>query len=245
MEWTGQTDRTDHALVIYYTGHGDFDHNRHYLLFTDSRTGKLTATALATDDLIGITAENGVRRLLLIIDTCSAGQGGADLVREHVERIQAKINGSRQADPVDISELSVIVAARACEPATDGAFAKAFATAIDDLLLAGNRQTRLYLPELVGRINTLLGGSQHAVYGTPYGEGVAFFPNPRYIPDLPAQDEPGMDLAEQRTWLSPEGRRRRAELMATSAHGAEGSTRAARVPTSPVGPSHSPAWSTG
>ncbi|MEV7510946.1 NACHT domain-containing protein [Streptomyces sp. NPDC091201] len=214
MEWTGQTDRTDHALVIYYTGHGDFDHNRHYLLFTDSRTGQLTGTALATDDLIGITADNGVRRLLLIIDTCFAGQGGADLVREHVERIQAKINGSRQADPVDISELSVIVAARACEPANDGAFARAFAAAIDDLLLAGNRQTRLYLPELVGRINTLLGGSQHAVYGTPYGEGIAFFPNPRYIPELPAQDEPGMDLAEQRTWLSPEGRRRRAELMA-------------------------------
>ncbi|MFC9913607.1 caspase family protein [Streptomyces sp. NPDC059862] len=215
ISWAEEADRTDHAAVLYYTGHGDYDHkNQHYLLFTNSRTGKLTGTALATDDVIGIVTENGIRRLLLIIDTCFAGHGGADAVRDTAQRVHAQLNASRAADFNHVTDFSVIVAARACEEAADGAFAKAFAEAVDDLLLGGNRQRCLHLPELIKGVNTRLRNSQHAAYGTPYSEGFDFFPNPRYVPDLPDQGEAPMDLAEQRTWLSPEGQRRRAELLA-------------------------------
>ncbi|MFD7666837.1 AAA family ATPase [Streptomyces sp. NPDC059788] len=214
-DWAESEDRVDDAVVLYYTGHGDYDHDRHCLLFTDSRTGKLAGTALATEDVLRVVAENGVERLLLIVDTCAAGHGGADAVRTYAQELCVRLSGSRAAGSGRIPELSVIVAARGTEEANDGAFTRAFAEAVDDPRLGGNRQRQLFLPELVGRINEALtanGDFQHAAYATPGGEGFPFFPNPRYVPDLPGQAEVPMDLAEQRTWLTPEGIRRRNEL---------------------------------
>jgi hypothetical protein len=213
--WARETDRTDHAAVLYYTGHGDYDHKKqHRLLFTDSRTGELTGTALATEDVVGIATENGIRRLLLIIDTCFAGHGAADILKGHEQRVRGQLNESGAADFDKVSDLAVIVAARPCETAADGAFAQAFTLAVDDLLLGGNRQSHLSLSELIKHVKARLGNGQHAVLSAPGGEGFHFFPNPRHIPDLPHQDEAPMDLAEQRTLLSEEGKRRRAELIA-------------------------------
>ncbi|MPY52698.1 caspase family protein [Streptomyces acidicola] len=211
--WAENTD-TDHAAVVYYTGHGEYDERkgRHYLLFKDSRLGQYTGTALATDDLIGIVTENKIRRLLLIIDTCFAGRGASDAVRAHARQVQFQLNTGR-ADLSEVTELSVVIASRAQEEAGEGAFAEAFAWAIDNSRDGGNRQRWLSLPSLIADINSRLGNSQHAAYNA-YSEGFSFFPNPRYVPDLPDQDEAPMDLAEQGNWLSPEGQRRRAELIA-------------------------------
>lgn len=211
--WAAAEARMDDALVLYYTGHGDRDHHRHYVLCRDSDPTRLGGTALATEDLVRIVTESGVERLLLIVDTCYAGQGGVDAARSVADELGAALTSTRAADEGRLTAFSVIAAARTGEAAEDGAFARALRSAVDDLTLGGHRQRKLYLEQVVDRVNDDLavdGPFQHAAWGTlPSGEGFPFFPNPRYAPGIPA----GIDLDEQRTWNSREGRRRRTELL--------------------------------
>ncbi|GAA3131189.1 hypothetical protein GCM10010449_60310 [Streptomyces rectiviolaceus] len=211
--WAAAEDRCDDALVLYYSGHGERDHNRHYVLCRDSVSGQLGGTALATEEVVRIVTEGGIERLLLIVDTCYAGQGGVDAARSVAEDLGAALTGTRAADESRLTAFSVIAAARTHEAAVDGVFARALRDAVDDPTLGGQRQRKLYLEEVVDRVNESLaanGPFQHASWGTlPSGEGFAFIPNPRYAPEVPD----GIDLAEQRTWYSPEGRRRREELL--------------------------------
>ncbi|MFR9789777.1 caspase family protein [Streptomyces sp. MB22_4] len=212
--WAGAEDRTDDALVLYYSGHGDRDHQRHYLLCRDSRSDRLAGTALASEDVVRIISESGIRRLLLIIDTCYAGQGSVDAARVLARDLGVRLSTTRAADEHRLTAFSVIAATRSHELAEDGAFTYALRTAISDPDLGGHRQPKLYLEQVVDRVNEVLAEHspyQHAALGTlPTGEGFSFIPNPRYTPDVP--DE-GIDLAEQRTWVSSEGRRRREELI--------------------------------
>lgn len=130
------------------------------------------------------------------MDTCYAGQGAVDAVRA----LAAQLVAARDADPRTLTAFSVIAAARPLELAEDGAFARALRTALDDPTLGGNRQPKLYLEQVVDRVNEFLGPFQHATWGTlPSGEGFDFLPNPRYSPDVPHE---GTDLAEQRTALT-------------------------------------------
>lgn len=210
--WSADATDEDGALVLYFSGHGDVGtDNRHYLLCRDSRSGHLRGTALSTEDLVGIVTECGLRRLLLIVDTCYAGQGGVDVVRA----LAAGLLASREADERQLTEFSVIAAARPQETARDGAFAQALADAVRDPTLGGQRQPKLYIEQVVDRVNeglALLSPFQHATWGTlPGGEGYPFIPNPRYVADVPGEGV--LDLAEQRTALSPEGRLRREELL--------------------------------
>ncbi|MFD0423796.1 caspase family protein [Streptomyces parvus] len=215
--WASAEDRTDDVLVLYVSGHGEYDHHRHYLLCRDSRTSRLTGTALATEDLAGIVAEAGFERLLLMIDTCYAGQGGTEAARRLATDLCARLSATPNADPHRLRAFAVIAATRTGDQAADGAFASALARAVHeyDPILGGHRQPKLYLEQVVDRVNKHLrhiAPGQHAALGIlPAGEGHDFFPNPHYAPDLPGEL---MDLAEQETWLSPEGRARRAELRA-------------------------------
>ncbi|WP_194238844.1 caspase family protein, partial [Streptomyces spongiae] len=210
-DWAAaEGDRGDGVLVLYYTGHGDrSSDDRHYVLCQDSRPGLLKGTAVATEDVVGIVTETGLRRLLLILDTCYAGQGAVDAVRE----LARSLTATRDADQHRLTSFSVIAAARPLELAADGAFTEAFRDAVDDPTLGGPRQRKLYVEQVVDRVNDLLAATspgQHATFGTLSGDEVALLPNPRYSPDVP---EEGVDLAEQGVALSPEGRRRREEWL--------------------------------
>lgn len=202
--------RSEGVLALYYTGHGDRSgDDKHYVLCLDSRPDLVRGTAVAAEDIVGIVTETGLRRLLLILDTCYAGQGAVDAVRE----LTRSLTATREADPRKLMSLTVIAAARPLEEAADGAFAAAFRDAVDDPTLGGPRQRRLYVEQVVERVNEVLGSTspgQHATYGTLSGDEVPLLPNPRYAPDVP---EEGTDLAEQRVALSEEGRRRREELV--------------------------------
>jgi hypothetical protein len=217
-------DRGEGTLVLYYTGHGDRSaDDRHYLLCRDGRPGRLKGTALATEDVVGIVTENGLRRLLLIIDTCYAGQGSVDAVRE----LARSLTATREADQHRLTSFSVIAAARPLELAADGAFAEALRDAVDDPILGGPRQRKLFVEQVVDRVNELLAErspGQHATFGTLCGDEVPLFPNPRYTPDVPAE---GVDLSEQRVALSAEGRRRREELVSHFGPRGRGTERAA------------------
>ncbi len=211
--WAADDDRCDDALVLYCSGHGEVDRDRHYVLCRDSDARRLGATALATEDIVRIVTEGGIERLLLIVDTCYAGQGGVDAARQVAEHLGAALTGTRAADESRLTAFSVIAATRTHEAAADGLFARALRDAVDDLLVGGYRQRKLYLEQVVESVNEFLaadGPFQHAAWGTlPSGEGFSFIPNPRYSPEAPE----GIDLDEQRTWHSAEGRRRREELL--------------------------------
>ncbi|MER5277273.1 caspase family protein [Streptomyces sp. NPDC002809] len=209
-DWVESDDRGEGTLVLCYTGHGDRSaDDRHYLLCRDSRPGRLKDTALATEDVVGIVTETGLRRLLLIIDTCYAGQGSVDAVRE----LARSLTATREADQHRLASFSVIAAARPLELAADGAFAEALRDAVDDPTLGGPRRRQLFVEQVVDRVNDLLAErspGQHATFGTLCGDEVPLFPNPRYAQDIPAE---GVDLSEQRVALGAEGRRRREELV--------------------------------
>ncbi|WP_327317087.1 caspase family protein [Streptomyces sp. NBC_01235] len=179
--WAGAEDRAEDALILYYSGHGDRDHERHYLMCRDSRSDRLAGTALATEDLVRIITESGIQRLLLIIDTCYAGQGSVDAARALARGLGVQLSTTRAADEHRLTAFSVIAAARSHELAEDGAFTYALRTAISDPDLGGHRQPKLYLEQVVDRVNEVLAEHspyQHAALGTlPSGEGFPFIPN--------------------------------------------------------------------
>ncbi|MFD1048149.1 caspase domain-containing protein, partial [Kibdelosporangium lantanae] len=195
--WVGSDVRGDDALILYYTGHGERDSTRHYLLCADTVPGRLAGTALATEDVVRILTSEGVRRLLLIVDTCYSGQGTVDALS--LLNLRTDYDG--------LLAFAVIAAARGRETAEEGAFAQAFKDVLASPDLAGQRQRHLYLKQVVDGVNEELRRRnipQHATYGVLLDEGgFDFIPNPRYQEDLPSD---GVDLAVQRTWVSVEGR---------------------------------------
>ena len=214
-EWARTTVQPEDIIVVYYSGHGQRSADRHYLLTSNSDPSGLIATAMATEDLIGILTERRVRRLLLLIDTCLAGRGTADLFRREAQRLkEALVSSAAEAQSSDaLLAFSVIAATGPRDYAQDGAFSSAIRTAINDERLGGQRQSHLYLEPLTDRINEELGSqgaSQHAELGMLRGGSSKFVPNPRFRSDLPVE---GTDLAEQHTWASEQERQRREELV--------------------------------
>lgn len=85
LENPGRQDRWRHtdAAVVYVTGHGLKDDDTHWLAFTDTETGRLRATGLKTEDLVGWLRDTSVQHLLLIIDVCYAGEVTRHILTQH------------------------------------------------------------------------------------------------------------------------------------------------------------------
>jgi caspase domain-containing protein len=79
-EWLNGSDRqASDTAVIYYSGHGDSQASYFYLLTADSKENRYADTALRADYVLEALGENPkVRRVLLILDACYAGQGAFD-----------------------------------------------------------------------------------------------------------------------------------------------------------------------
>ena len=212
-EWLRERDNEDYALILYYSGHGERYGLRHYLYCKNTVPGELDVNGLATEDLIRIAASRNVRRMLLIVDACHAGQGGVVAIREFAELLNARLAAAAGDAVPAMGIFSVIVAARAKETARDGEFARALQIAVKDKKLRGQRPPYLSIDDLVNRVNQEFasrGILQHAD-SSRVGQDPAFgfIPNPDYVRDLSPE---GTDLAEQRTWASPQARMRREEL---------------------------------
>jgi WD40 repeat protein len=181
-------------VVLYFAGHG-ITADRHYLLCWDSDDRNLAASALPTEDLIRVLLAGGIRNLLLILDTCYAGAGGADAAVVALRHLGRHLpHGDADA------ALWFMSSARARDEAGDGSFVAALPTAISAVTgQSGQRQRYLDLHHLVREINADMarsGTGQRAEIVFSRSVDVApFLPNAMYFPRLPPE---GTDLETQR-----------------------------------------------
>ncbi|WP_369176752.1 caspase family protein [Streptomyces mutabilis] len=196
----------DVPLVLYYSGHGVLtSRNRHCLMLRDTRPDALRRSGLAPEELAELAVEAGVERLLLIIDTCFAGHGGSQSVREMARLMQSRLAEADPTEGREVRSFSVLTAAAAGQEAADGAFATALAEVFERRHLGGDRPESFDLKDIVGWINGRLGPHQRASYATVEDDGFSFFPNPRHLPRLP----PRADLAEAAQMRIDTARQRR------------------------------------
>lgn len=180
-------------VVIYYSGHGLTQAGAHYLLLADSRETDPVFSALSTADLAKWLGNPAVelRHLLVILDTCSAGQGALDIAGMANELWRARALG---AGP----ELWVTAAARTREEADQQVFSEAFVHAVRNPR-AGALPPDLMLQEIVGSINAEWERRDFRQRALLAGSGPSlesFIPNPVHILGLPS----GRDLDPQQRW---------------------------------------------
>ncbi|MFI6574310.1 caspase family protein [Nocardiopsis sp. NPDC050513] len=190
-----ELDETD-IVVVYFAGHGYApDRDRHYLCCWDTKIENPASTALATEDLARILCEGRLRRLMVVLDTCSAGAGASDAAGYALRTLAYRFTGGDVA-----SSVCFLSSARAKDLAQDRAFAPALREAVAAATeRAGQRQPYLDLASVVQHVNDHFGESgvhQRAELAKGAGTGLdPFLPNDSYRPGLPAE---GTDLDLQR-----------------------------------------------
>ena len=193
--------RKSDYIAVYLTGHGDLRGEREHVLLTrDSRPDDLHGKALPTADIGRLMlAETSVRRLLLILDTCYSGQGGAELAAQAL-----KWSTWPEAEPGD--GVVVVAASQPRELAKPEAFTTAFVKAAESEASAG-----LGLPAtpVTAVVNVVRGDpdvpeTQRAGCQLAWLQGLEpeFLPNRFYRGPFE-----GLDLWEQGQLRAPTGQR--------------------------------------
>lgn len=168
----------DDVLVVYYAGHGSADGSPLHLLASDSEPGR-AYTSLAADDLTAMIADSGVGSTLAVLDVCATEAGvraaGAGRSAPHVHTLSQD------------SALHLVTYNRST--ADDAAsLVDAWTYALTHPH-AGPRQRYLPLTDVLQDVHHHL--REHGATGGPFYAGhrteqtEVFFPNPRYVPDLP------------------------------------------------------------
>ena len=178
-----QCHHTD-LLVLYHTGHADMVAGKHRLWMGD--TSDPVTDTLVTSELAELMlADTEVSNLLIILDTCFAGQGGTELLITSLNSV-ADFSGKT---------LLAINGAHPREQVQAGDFARLFERSIDHPSTAGYEPRYLSLPVIVSHINKDPERKkwQTVSYSTVLGtDDVPFLLNPRY--DIVLH---GLDLATQ------------------------------------------------
>jgi hypothetical protein len=164
-------------IVFYYTGHAELvGADSLYLLTTDFEPGQYAGTAFSLRQLADVVlaargdgGRRGVRNLLLIVDTCFAGEGVRDLVSQLSGVFRSSSGGS----------FYLLGAALPRQEAQAGALAKALIDSIAELSRRYVQQEWLYLEQIVPAINRRL-RVHDAVLAVADSarEEPQFFPNP-------------------------------------------------------------------
>ncbi|MEV3987371.1 hypothetical protein AB0J57_00520 [Streptomyces sp. NPDC049837] len=179
-------------LLVYWAGHGREEGERGLFLLcsdTESEPGPVTELDSIRPGFLGTQlARSGARDIVLVLDACGAG-GGADDVVTAFRRMAA---GRRTAlDP----SLVVIGAARSGRRAEERALSEALRTLLEDEDEKvpvhrgwGPRDQWITVDELTKALKSQLGPGQPLDVVTTGVIDTAFFPNPRYNPELPDTD---------------------------------------------------------
>jgi WD40 repeat protein len=204
-DWFTDPARTSRdQVVFYYSGHGE-TRDRHYLWLADTqarlepRTGALvlvTGTAVASEDLIRpLILDSPIQQAIILLDTCHSGRG----INELIQRVAALDEHVRWDDALPHG-LSFVAASRSREFATEGAFARAFTSAVLNPISKEGGLTQPYLhpDDVMESVKRTLEANyphQHAVHH-PWNRSrdVEMLPNLQYQPDVPL----GLDLESQR-----------------------------------------------
>jgi len=219
-DWlTGSDRRPSDTAVIYYSGHGTVQAGYFYLLTADSKEDQCEATALPADYVLRVLSENPrVRRVMLILDACYAGQGGFDAAS-----VAARMSPWQNFG--DGEGIWIVTAAGAKQEAQEALFADAFIEAAKQLQQKdrspGRLQRYIGLDSLMEQVNAILKSrGKHQLAGympVTRATGLApFIPNPHYEPDAPAN----VDL-ETRDWLRRRHATELAEYWGPKARGVE------------------------
>jgi WD40 repeat protein len=191
--------RYDDYIVVYLTGHGEIlDNGDYVVLASDTRPTDLLHRTVPTSELVRLAlAGTRVRRLLLLLDTCYSGQGGTDLAREALLRLdQPEPVPDSEINPATASGVVVVAATRPYQQALPGAFTTCLDRAARSLATAGNAPPTLRMGALIGQANAdptkprTQSSEWHQLRMDD--DEPAFLPNPRYRPPLV-----DVDLLEQ------------------------------------------------
>jgi WD40 repeat protein len=133
----------DDVVTLYHTGHADVAAGKHRLWMGDTRNRPLAT--LPTEELAALLLyESPVSNLLLILDTCYAGQGGAEALHAAVTSVPDFGGKNVQA----------ITSAHPREQVRAGDFAGLFARSVDHPATSGYEPLYLSPRGIVGRIKT-------------------------------------------------------------------------------------------
>jgi WD40 repeat protein len=189
-DWLHRPDRDpDDIVIVYYAGHAINHFGVHLLQFHNSRDLRFSH-ALPTAQLARILRASPVRNVLVILDTCYAQAGTSEFAE-----IAHDLSKSY---PTDGTGQWLLAVARTGDVAWDGAFVSALQFGLARCP-AGDRQPYQDFPGVVDNINTYFLDHfphQQASYSVVNAtEPPPFFPNPGYLPFLPAEP---LDIESQR-----------------------------------------------
>jgi Caspase domain len=132
---------SEDIVVYYHTGHAETGKNGHRL--RTGGEGNLYVTSLPTSELAELMLEaTPLRNVLIILDTCFAGQGGAETL----------MSGMQVVGRVAGKTLAVVTAAHPTEEVRAGDFAELFERAVDHPSTGGHEPAYLPLSAIIGRI---------------------------------------------------------------------------------------------
>ena len=168
----------DDYVAVYLTGHGYITTSRseHILLPSDADPNDELGRALMTSSLASRMLDGTpLRRLMVILDSCHAGSGGAELAGQ-------ALGAQREVDG-----LAVITATRSDQSALPGDFTKAFIRAAHHRAMAGYAVPALAPDAIVALIreDAAVPSTQKPDYfQIGAGKDLEFLPNPDFQPQL-------------------------------------------------------------
>ena len=203
-------------VVVYLAGHGDVldigtAGAEHVLLPADAVPSDPYRRVVRSADLARwMLVGTRVHRLLVLLDTCFAGQGGLDFT----QNAAAWAGNWGRFDAPDGSGVVVISATQPKQEATPGAFTEAFVSAAHDAATAGHAPGALAVDAVVSVMNTgrAMPTTQRTQWSLVLGNGMIpeFLPNPRW--DTTLVDLDLMEQARRWRWQQEEEHRRAEEL---------------------------------
>ncbi|MGN2638281.1 hypothetical protein ACTD5D_19220 [Nocardia takedensis] len=202
---TSSDRRPDDIIAIYFTGHGErLPHTDAHVLYTadthPSRTRLATTTAAVAHHIL---YETPVRRVLLMLDTCFSGKGGADFTTAALDEY------THHWDERPGNGVAVITSTQPHQMADAGQFPRLFTDAVNCLSTAGHSPETIAVQALVTKMNSLASYTPWQAVGSSevrlIGEAPPFLPNPRHDRRLYEVD---LALQQAAAWEEHTQRRR-------------------------------------
>ncbi|MCX4744614.1 caspase family protein [Kitasatospora sp. NBC_01287] len=216
--------RPDDIVVVYLAGHGQLlgSSRRSHMFFPSDADLARPKQALPTAQIASVLLDDTkINHLLLLLDTCHAGQGTSDAVAAALESL-------RRDPDNDSAGVAFVASAQPAQPALAEAFPELLRAAVDSLATAGEKPEILSLGSLVAHMNASprRPPTQSIEWHSAkmLGRVPPFFPNPRHH-ERPFEADLAIQQAAE--WQSQAQRRetelaRRMLVRAKASFGEEG-----------------------